>query len=104
MPVEVTCDDTQKVHVQMTVDGKLDGPPSWEVVSGQGTVVPDPDGMGAYLVSEDNVQGDGPFDTRYMVFAQAGGAEVAGDNELILHVNNNPATALGFSVGQPEPK
>jgi hypothetical protein len=105
---ETFCNDVEKVHAQLTpvpANGVFDSPPVWTVVSGNGTVVADADGMGADLVSEDNVSGPGPFDTVYHYEAMAMGAVVTGEN-IILHVSNDlpPATGLGVAFSAPTPK
>jgi hypothetical protein len=106
MPFETSCDDTQKRHIKVSPNGDLDSPPTYSKVSGAGSFVADADGMGLYVVSEDNVVGNGPFDTVYEVKAMAGGQELT--DQITLHVSNDvqtqPATSLGFSADQPEPK
>lgn len=104
MPTEVTCNDLERQRVRIKVNGKLDGPPVWTVLSGNGTVAPEADGMSAWLVSEDNVPGDGPFDTLYEAHPLANGAPVPGDYQVLLHVTNNPASAGGIEVGEVELK
>jgi hypothetical protein len=108
MPFETSCDDTQKRHVKLnprTADGspgELPEMPTYSKVSGEGTFVADSDGLGVYVISEDNVQGNGPFDTVYEV--KSGSLS----DQIILHVSNDiqtqPATDLGMSADAPEPK
>lgn len=106
MPFETTCNDTQKRHIRLNPNGDLDSPPAYNVTGGNGTMAPDADGLGLYVISENNVQGNGPFDTVYEVRAMAGGREIV--DQITLHVMNDqqsqPATSFGMSADQPEPK
>lgn len=107
MPAEVTITNEQKVPVTLapvTATGKpakLDGPPTWTVVSGEGTVEVSEDGLTATLVSSDN-----PGDTQYMVEADADlgeGVETISDI-VTLHVAGAKAANLGLTVGTPVAK
>jgi hypothetical protein len=61
MPLDITSTVEEKVHVRLspvTAGGHpavLDGTPTWEITSGNATIVPDADGLGAFLVSEDTI-------------------------------------------------
>lgn len=108
MAFETTCNDVEKRHVKLNPQADGGGPgelpemPVYSKVSGEGSFVADEDGMGVYLVSEDNVVGNGPFDTVYEVRS--------GDlvDTITLHVSNDvqgqPATSFGMSADAPEPK
>ena len=99
----------QKVHVKLspaTAAGKpatVDGVPVWSVVSGAGTVVPDADGLGAFLVSTDAVDG---VDTVYMVDADAdlGPGVTDLQDTITLTTTNAQAAALGLTADAPVPK
>jgi len=105
--VEITITNEQKVPVSLapvTQTGKpakLDGAPKWSVMSGDGTVVPGPDGLTAELVS-----GESPGDTVYLVEADANlgeGVESIADT-ITLHVEGARAANLGLTVGTAVPK
>lgn len=59
MPLDITSTIEEKVYIKLapkTATGKpalLDGVPIWEITAGNATIVPDADGLGAYIVSED---------------------------------------------------
>lgn len=107
MPVSVKITNEQKVTVTLkpvTDTGKpasLDGVPTWEVISGNATVVPAADGLSASLVSADD-----PGDTQVMVKADADIGEGVEEISDIVTLNVVGATAknLGLVVGTPEPK
>lgn len=107
MAVDITITNEQKIPVTLapvTAAGKpatLDGVPKWSVVSGDGTLVTTPDGMGADLVSSDT-----PGDTVYLVEADADlgeGVETIADT-INLHVQGARAANLGLTVGTAVPK
>lgn len=107
MPIAVKITNEQKINVTLTPvtdtgkPAKLDGVPSWEVISGNATVLPAEDGMSAYLVSADD-----PGDTQVMVKADADIGEGVEEISDIVTLNVVGATAknLGLTVGTPEPK
>lgn len=109
MPLSLTLDTTQKQHVVLhpaTSTGSaasVDGAPVWTVVSGAGTVVADADGLGAFLLSTDTVDG---VDTVFMVSADADlGAGVTDLQDTITVTTvNAQATSLGLTADAPEPK
>jgi hypothetical protein len=108
MPFETSCDDTQARRVRLSPNGDLDGnPPVYAVVSGAGTFESLDNGMTIRMISEDNVVGNGPFDTVYSVDAVSSDGTPLHD-ELTLHVSNDvqtqPATSFGFSADPPEAK
>lgn len=80
---------------------KLDGVPTWEVISGESTVVAAADGLSAELVSSDN-----PGDTEILVKADADlGSGVVEISDIIkLTVAGANADNLGVTVGGPVPK
>lgn len=105
--IEITVTNEQKVKVTLkpvTATGKparLDGAPTWEVVSGDSTVTVSSDGLSADLISSDT-----PGDTQYLVKADADlGAGVEEISDVIkLTVEGARAASLGLSVGTPEAK
>ena len=107
MPLAISISNEQKVTVTVTPKtnagkpAKLDGAPTWTVVSGDSTVVPATDGLSASLVSADN-----PGDTTYLVEADADlgeGVETIQDTITLTVIGANAAN-LGLSAGQPELK
>lgn len=105
--LEITITNEQKVPVTLapvTATGqpaKLDGKPTWEVVTGDSTVVVADDGLSAELVSSDN-----PGDTEILVKADADlGAGVEEISDIIkLTVQGARAQSLGLTAGTPVPK
>lgn len=57
--LDITSTTEEKVYIKLnpvTSSGKpavVDGLPVWEITSGSATIVADPDGLGAFIVSED---------------------------------------------------
>lgn len=104
---EIGLTNEQKVNVTLnpvTLKGKpakLDGVPTWTVVSGDSTVEPAADGLSAELISSDT-----PGDTTFLIDADADlGAGVEDLQETItLHVAGARAVNLGIVVGTPETK
>ncbi len=96
---ETTITNAQKVTATLsptTQSGKpakLDGAPTWTVVSGDSTVVVAADGLSASLVSSDT-----PGDT------DLGAGVVDVQETVLLHVSGENAANLGFSFGTPELK
>lgn len=109
MPLQLSITTEEKIHVTLapqTASGKaatLDGAPKWTVVSGAGTVVADADGLGAFLLSTDTVDG---VDTVFMVDADADlGAGVRDLQDTItLTTTNAEAAALGLTADAAVPK
>ncbi len=105
--LEVNITNEQKVTVTLnpvTATGKpakLDGDPTWEVVTGNATVQPADDGMSAELISADD-----PGDTDFLVKADADlGEGVIEISDIIrVHVAGAQAASLGLSAGDPQPK
>lgn len=106
MPFETTCNDVETRRVHLNPNGDLDSVPTYTHLSGAGTFEPAEDGLSVRMISEDNVVGNGPFDTVVEVKAMAGGMELA--DTITLHVSNDvqtqPATSFGMSADAPEPK
>lgn len=109
MPAETTIKNTQKITATLKPvtdsvppkPAKLDGPPRWEVVSGNATVSPADDGLSAELISSDD-----PGDTVFLVRADANlgeGVEELSDT-ITLHVEGESAKNLGLTFGAPVPK
>jgi hypothetical protein len=107
MPLELAITSEEKIHVSLdpkTQSGKpatLDGTPTWEVISGNGTVVADENGLGAYLVS-----GDAVDTVVYRVSADAdlGQGVRTIEDTITVTVTNAEAAALGLTAGAAEPK
>lgn len=63
MPLELELANDRKQHVKLFPrtaagsDTTLKGVPIWTVTEGAGTVVPDADGLAAYCISSDTVDG-----------------------------------------------
>jgi hypothetical protein len=103
MPLSLTCTTEEKIHVKLTPttqSGKpaaVDGAPKWTVVSGAGTVVPDADGLGAFLLSTDEVDG---VDTVFMVDADAdlGPGVTDIQDTITLTTTNAQAKSLGLTA------
>lgn len=109
MPLDLTLTTEQKQHVKLapkTAAGKdaaLDGVPVWAVVSGSGTVVPDADGLGAFIVSTDEVDS---VVTVYSVSADAdlgSGVDTITDTITLTTTHAN-AAALGLVADTPVAK
>ncbi len=106
-PMEVRITNEQQVTVTLTPKtdagkpAKLDGVPSWEVVSGDSKVTPSADGMSALLVSADD-----PGDTQILVKADADIGEGVEELSEIIKLTVAGATAknLGITIGAPENK
>lgn len=105
--IEIKITNEQKVKVSLTPvtdtgkPAKLDGKPTWEVVSGFSTIAVDPDGMSADLVSEDN-----PGTTVFAVAADADlgeGVEEVADT-ITLTVEGARARNLGLTAAAPVAK
>lgn len=109
MPLSLSITTEQKVHVKLTpvtASGKpatVDGIPAWSVVSGNGTVVPDADGLGAFLLSTDAVDG---IDTVFLVDADAdlGPGVTDIQDTVTLTTTNAQATSLGLTSEPPVSK
>lgn len=107
MPVEIAITNEQKITATLAPKtdtgkpAKLDGLPSWAVISGNSQVVVSEDGMSASLVSADD-----PGDTVILVKADADlgeGVEEISDT-ITLKVVGATAKNLGITLGTPEPK
>ncbi len=107
MPLALKITNEQKVAVTLTpkTDAgkpvKVDGKPTWEVISGDSKVTPSDDGLSATLVS-----GDDPGDTEILVKADADlgeGVEEISDT-IRLSVIGAAAKNLGLTAGTPELK
>lgn len=108
--LEIDLTTEQKVQVTLkpvTATGKpakLDGVPTWTVVSGGGSgqnVVAAEDGLSAFLISNDE---PGDIDVQVEADADLGeGVETLTDI-IRLHVAGAKAENLGLVAGTPEPK
>jgi hypothetical protein len=107
--LNLTITTDEKVHVKLnpvTATGKpavVDGVPVWSVVSGNGTIEPDADGLGAFLISTDAVDG---IDTIYMVDADAdlGPGVTDIQDTITLTTTNAQAQSLGLTSDAPVSK
>ena len=105
--LELTITNEQKVNVTLKPTtgagkpAKVDGSPSWSVISGNATVEPAQDGMSAELISADD-----PGDTDFIVKADADlGEGVTEISDIIrLHVAGAQAANLGLTADAPENK
>lgn len=105
MPLDITIDDRQKVKVSLVPDGPVDGIPLWSVISGNATVVPDENGMGAYLVSEDNAPTGGAMSViEVSADVDLGVGTILLSDHINLQVTEAMATSLGLTASAPEPK
>jgi hypothetical protein len=107
MPTTVSITNEQKIKATLTPvtdtgkPAKLDGAPSWAVISGNSQVVVADDGLSADLVSSDD-----PGDTEILIKADADlgeGVEEISDT-IKLTVIGATAKNLGISLGSPQPK
>jgi len=97
----------QKVKVTLTpttatgLPAKLDGKPQWKVVTGEGDVEVEEDGMSAFLVSSDL-----PGVTEFLVVADAdigsGTEEIAA--AIVVETVGAHAKNLGLTLGEPVAK
>lgn len=107
MPLDLSITTEEKINVKIapvTSQGKpatLDGAPTWEVVSGNGTVEAAADGLSAFIVS-----GDSPDSIVVRVSADADlGAGVTTIEDIITTtVTNAQAAALGITNDAAIPK
>lgn len=105
--MEIKITNEQKVGVTLTPKtdtgkpAKLDGVPTWDILSGNSTIEVADDGMSATLIS-----GDDPGDTEIIVKADADIGEGVEELSDVLKLSVVGATAknLGITVGTPEPK
>lgn len=105
--IDVTINTDQKVAITLnpvTAKGKpakLDGAPTWSVVSGNATVSPAADGLSAELISADE-----PGDTVFLIDADAdlGSGVIDLQDNITLHVTGVNAASLGTVVGTPVDK
>lgn len=105
--VLVTITNEQEINVSLapvTATGQpapLDGAPTWEVITGESTIVVAPDGLSAALISADT-----PGDTQIVVKADAdiGAGMVEISEAITLRVEGAKATSLGLTLGTPVPK
>lgn len=105
--IDITITDEQKITVTLnpvTEKGKpvrLDGAPTWSVISGDSTVVAAEGGLSATLTSSDT-----PGDTQFLIEADADlgeGKETISD-VIRLSVAGAHAKNLGLVLGAPELK
>lgn len=105
--MKITITNEQQVQVTLTPvtqggqPAQLDGVPTWEVISGNSTILVAEDGKSAILRSADD-----PGDTEILIKADADlGAGVVEVSDVIqLTVAGAMAASLGLTVGEPSPK
>lgn len=105
--MDLAITNEQKINVRLapvTSTGRpaqLDGSPTWQVSSGDSTVVPSADGLSADLISSDI-----PGETMFVVSADAdlGSGIVTVTDSIKLTVAGALATSLGLTAGTPEAK
>jgi hypothetical protein len=108
MPLELTITNEEKVRVILSPKthagqpAAVDGIPEWQVLTGDGTVDADEDGMSAFIVSPDITLGD----TLVQVSADAdiGAGVVTITDTVLLHVTGALAVNLGITAETPVPK
>lgn len=107
MPLDIQSTTDEKVHIHLapvTSTGKpatLDGTPTWSITAGNATIVPDADGLGAFVVSED-VTGS----STWSVSADAdlgAGVDTISDGGVYTYTHPN-ASSLGLTADAPEAK
>lgn len=105
MPLELTQTNEQQTTVHLTPvtaggkPAKLDGVPSWSVVSGPATVAPSDDGLSATIASNADDLGD----TVVQVSADADigeGVEEVADT-ILMHTTHANAKSLGLTADAP---
>ena len=107
MPLEIKITNEQQIPVTLTPKtdtgkpAKLDGKPTWEIVTGNSTITVAEDGLSAVLLSSDD-----PGDTEILVKADADIGEGVEEISDIIKLTVAGATAknLGLTAGAPEAK
>lgn len=108
MPLEISINNLQQIPVTLHPQDAAgrpapvqDGSVVWTVVSGDATVVEQPDGTGL-LVSQNDAVGD----TTFRVDADADLGQGVEDifDTVLLHVISPHATSVGLQAGTIEPK
>lgn len=107
MPLVLKITNEQLIPVTLTPKtdsgkpAKLDGIPTWTVLSGESTVTVSADGLSATLTSSDN-----PGDTEILVKGDADLGEGVEEVSDTIHLTVAGANAknLGLSAGSPAPK
>lgn len=107
MPLDLKITNEQKISVTVNPvtdtgkPAKLDGMPSWAVISGNSALTVSDDGMTGTLTSADD-----PGDTEVLVKADADLGEGVEEISDTIHLSVVGATAknLGLVAGAPEPK
>lgn len=110
--LNLACNNKQKIKLTASPDNPLGGPLGGTVVSGNGTVEPDPtDALSCFVISDSGpaAQGDPPTATVFKIGTDAdpGPDDVPLFDDVRLLVSLPPlpvATTLGLTVGSPEPK
>lgn len=105
--LSITINNEQKVKVTLTPvtdkgqPAKLDGVPTWTVLSGDSTVEVAEDGLSADLISADS---SGTTEIEVKADAELGEGVVEIGETLTLIVTSATAKNLGATVGEPEAK
>jgi len=109
MPLDLTLTTEQKQKVILaptTAQGNpatLDGEPVWSVVSGAGTVQPEPGGLSAFVLSSDAVDSI-PTVIQVDADADLGEGVTQIQDTINLVTTNAQAAALGLVTEPPVPK
>lgn len=107
MPLDITSTVEEKVHIKLapvTSTGKpaiLDGTPTWEITSGLATIVPDADGLGAFVVSEDTI---GSSTWKVTADADLGAGVLTIEEGGTYTYTDAQAAALGVTLSPAVPK
>jgi hypothetical protein len=106
--IEVTLTNAQKVIGRINPtsgSGKpapVDGPPTWEIVAGTGTLTPAADGLSCECIPDDAFIGD--MDVKPTADADLGSGFEPITDIMRLHVGAEKAESLGLSFDTPIPK
>jgi hypothetical protein len=104
--MDITISNEQKISVRLNPltgagnPATIDGPAAFNVESGDATVEPDADGLGAFIVSG----AVGASVIRVSADADLGDGVRTIDEVINLTVTNPEAVSLGLAAGTAEPK
>lgn len=107
MPLDITSTTEEKVHIKLNPTtalgkpAKLDGIPTWEITSGSAAVIPDLDGLGAFLISGDTM---GSSTWKVSADADLGEGVRTIEDGGVYSYTNAEAAALGLIAETAVPK